>query len=550
MQLVISYQKTNTIIDLKINIMKNTIQILILLISITISAQDIAWEKTFGGKHADYLYDAMPTFDYGFIMVGGTLSNASGDVEKNNGDYDYLITKISEHGDLEWVTTLGGEKQDIIKSITNTYDGGYLLAGISNSAVSNDKTSAHIGMQDIWLVKITITGAIAWQKTIGGLANENINSVIRTKDGNFIIAGTSASDGTYYDDDTLIQDESTVLKEDKNYGNLDYWVLKVDKEGALLWQKTYGGKYRDVLQKVIELPTGNLLLAGTSNSPMSGNKRSHTMGLNDWWVLQLDKEGSVIWQQSYGTDGDDQLTSCLLTKDQNILLGGSQRTFDRKGADASDFALIKIDSLGTIVWENTYDEGKNDILTDVVQNNDGTLLLSGYTASTNKHKNLKQIKPSAGSEDFFVLKLQADGEEDWRKSIGTAKKEVLKKTIETRDGGYVLMGSRIPFNNTGNNDANFYMVKLLDQDKPKPKKLPLEAIPNPTRAYTQIVLGADYETGTVLVSDCGGRVLQQFAINGKRMIPINLEKYADGIYIISVETNIDSYSAKVIKTKM
>lgn len=529
--------------------MKNLIISTILLFTILVSAQKTQWQKNFGGSHADYLYDAMPTLDYGFIMVGGTLSNNTGDVGKSKGDYDFFITKVSEYGNLEWTATLGGDKQDVIKCITNTYDGGFLVAGISNSGVSDEKSCQHIGMQDIWLVKITIEGTIAWQKTLGGLANENVNDVIKTKDGNFIIAGTSASDGSDYDD-ALLEDKNLLLKKGTNRGNLDYWLVKVNQKGELLWEKSYGGKYADVLQKVVELPSGNLLVAGTSNSPMGEDKNTKNLGLNDWWILQLDKNGNELWQKSFGAEGDDQLTSCLLTNDKNILLGGNKRSFDREGKGNSDFALVKIDSLGTTLWEETYNEGKNDFLTDIVQNKDSTFLVSGYTASRSKPKlGLKKVAPTAGTEDFFVLKLQANGEEDWRKSIGTDKKEVLKKTIETRDGGYVLMGSSIPFNNLGNNDANFYIVKLLDKDKPKPKKLPLEAIPNPTRAYTQIVLGNDYTTGTVLVSDYAGRILQRFTINGKRIIPINLENYADGTYIISVETDIDSNSAKVIKIK-
>ncbi len=529
--------------------MKN-LKFLILLISITINAQQIQWQKTFGGTHADYLYDAMPTLDYGFIMVGGSLSSNSGDVGKSEGDYDYFITKVSEYGNLEWTTTLGGEKSDVIKSITNTFDGGYLVAGTSNSGKLNNKTAINIGMQDIWLVKVSIEGAIEWQKTLGGLANEDVLDVVKTKEGGFLIAGTSASDGDYYEK-ALVDNKELLLKKGVNQGNLDYWLVKIDQNGKEVWQKSFGSKYKDVLKKVVELPSGEIVLAGSSNSPMGASKNTVNRGLADWWVLKLDTKGNSLWQKVFGEDGDDQLYSLLLTKDDNLLIGGNFRTYAKDGSGDSDFVLKKIDFEGNILWENTYSEGDNDVLTDIVQNKDGSLLLSGYCSGKEdgrpKTKDRRQAIPKKGTEDFLVLKIGADGEEQWRKNIGTDKKEVLKKSIETRDGGYVLMGTSMPVKARGKNNANFYIVKLLDNDKEKPKKLPLEAIPNPTNDYTQIIIGEDYKYGVVQVSDYAGKILQKFKIDGKRIVPVRLGGYPDGAYIISVATDVEMNSAKVIK---
>jgi len=351
----------------------------------TIQSQEIVWQKTFGGAHAEYLYDAVPTLDYGFIMVGGTLSKNTGDVTVSEGDFDYFVTKISENGKLEWTKTLGGEKTDILKSITQTYEGGYLLAGISNSKKKNNKTTEQIGQQDIWLVKIDLKGNIAWQKTLGGIANETVNEVLKIKDG-YLIAGTTASED-YYEDKKLKENKDLILKQGTNNGNLDYWLVKIDLQGKEQWQRTIGGKYKDELKKVIELPNGEIVIAGTSNSPLGNGKRTVNNGLTDWWVLKLNKEGQTLWEKSFGDDGNDQLTSMLLAKDGQILLGGTTAT-----TTTTDFKLIKIDTDGQQQWDNVYTEGAKDHLTNMVQNIDGTILLSGYTAREKNNKNKSSKK--------------------------------------------------------------------------------------------------------------------------------------------------------------
>jgi hypothetical protein len=531
----------------KIQLIKTVLMLTVLFGALHLKAQDIQWQKKLGGIHADYLFDAMPTLDYGFIMVGGSLSNNTGDVSENSGDFDYFITKLSEYGNLEWTTTLGGTKMDMLKSITNSYDGGYLVAGISNSEVSNSKTTKLIGQQDIWLIKISIEGQIEWQKSLGGLANEDVSEVIKTKDGGFLIAGSSAS-GTYISDNTILETPNRVFKQDRNKGNLDYWLIKLDVKGDQQWQKTFGGKYKDVLNNVLELPNGDIVIAGSSNSPLGLDKKTTNKGLTDWWVLKLNNKGDTLWQKSFGDDGDDQLHAMLFTKDEHLILGGHFRARSDEGLGNSDFVIIKLDLEGEQVWKNTFSEGTNDILTDIVQNVDGTLLVSGYTASERNSKPQKpNAKPESGTEDFMVLKINSDGEDLWRKNIGTDKKEVLHKSIKTRDGGYVLMGSSMPFKAAKTNDANFWIVKLLDKDKPQVEKLPIEAVPNPTRDYTQVIIGEDYEQATVMVSDMAGRILQNFKVSKKRIIPVNLESYPDGVYIVNVRIKDQSKSVKIAK---
>jgi len=522
--------------------------ILSILFGQFLSAQDIQWQKKSGGQHADYLFDAIPTLDYGFLMVGGSLSDNTGDVKSNSGDFDYFISKINEKGELEWTRMLGGDKTDILKSITNTYDGGYIIAGISDSGKSAEKSVQNIGQKDIWLLKIDINGGLEWQKSLGGFGNEDIADVLKTKDGGYLLAASSASE-----DCTSKTQPNTnpnlILKATSNRGNSDYWLVKLNMNGNLEWQKTFGGKYKDELKQVLELEDGSIIIGGSSNSPESHDKKIKNKGLNDWWVLKLNKNGELLWQKSFGDEGDDHLSVMIRAKDGNVLLGGNYRDKGKNGT--SDFVLIKTDVNGNMIWKNTYDNGANDFLTDVLQNEDGSLILSGYTEAKKtgfaKKMKLPSLGHRKGTEDFMLIKINAKGEEKWRKSVGTNKKEVLKKCIETRDGGYVLMGSSMPSKVSGKNNADFLIVKLKDKDKPLHEKLPLEAVPNPVQRYTQVIIGRDYKQGILSVVDMSGKTLWQTKIDGKRIVPVNLQNYPAGVYIININVDDLSNSVKVLK---
>ncbi len=198
---------------------KTTLKLLLLTVSLsTISSysQDILWEKSSGGKHADYLMDAKATSDYGFILAGSSLSPKSGNkTEGNNGDLDYWIWKMDEKGDLDWQKNFGGSGSDFLQSIDLTVDGGFILAGASNSGKSFDKLDDAIGQNDFWIIKLNAKGLQEWQKTIGGYGQEKLHSIEQTRDGGYILGGTSSSG-------------KTGDKTEESFGNEDCWVYRCE----------------------------------------------------------------------------------------------------------------------------------------------------------------------------------------------------------------------------------------------------------------------------------------------------------------------------------
>ncbi|QBZ98879.1 T9SS type A sorting domain-containing protein [Flavobacterium sangjuense] len=537
---------------------------------LSVSAQDILWEKSYGGKHADYLFDVIPTPDYGFILAGSSLSKKTGNkTEDNRGDLDYWVWKMDEKGELDWQKSLGGSGQDMLQCILLTNDGGFLLAGSSESGEELDKKAKARGESDFWIIKLNAKGGEEWQKTIGGLRQDEINGVVRTKDGGFVLAGSSNS-------------QASGEKITTNYGGMDYWVIKIDSKGAIVWQNTFGGIYNDQLRSIITTKDGGYLLGGSSNSPDGGTKTQKNIGQSDYWIIKIDEKGQEQWQKTIGGKGDDKLAIACETNDGNFILGGnsnSESGGDKRSSNESgtDFWVLKIEKdTKEILWQETYNVAKADILTSLVENNDKTILLGGYAQGEMEKKKapIKQAKAikgkssvinedpkmKKGTDDYVAIKISEKGEELWRKDVGSDGQDILIKAIETRDGGYLMAGTSKAIltsdggikatgnKSSGNGSNDFWVVKLKDKDKPKEAKKPVEAIPNPAMDYTNVIVGYDFTKGTATLVDMAGRVLQQFAIT-ERTIPIELHGLPEGIYVVNIKTDKGNDGVKVIKQR-
>ena len=346
---------------------------------------------------------------------------------------------------------------------------------------------------------------------------------------------------------------------------MDYWIVKLDKSGDLEWQKTYGGEYADELRSMEQTSDQGYILAGYSNSPVSGEKTESSQGMGDYWILKIDDKGGIQWQKTYGADGDDQLYVIHQTSDQGYIIGGNSNSTNALTplggivSNGTDFWLLKIDSEGEVIWSKTYDFGKVDILTSLVENADKTFLIGGHAKTEIKSSLLNTVAQKAGAgkeqdgiNDYIALKIKDDGEEFWNKTIGSNGEDILRKVVETRDGGYLMTGtsnsssSKDKNSNIGSND--FWVVKLKDKAKVEKVKASIEAIPNPASIYTNVIIGYDFNEGTASVVDILGRTLQSFAISS-RTVPIELSRYAEGVYIIIINTDVRTESIKVIKRK-
>jgi hypothetical protein len=242
------------------------------------SSPAIAWQKCFGGSKDDEAKSIQQTSDGGFIVAGKTWSN-DGDVTGNHGDgdvwevffqADFWVVKLSATGEIQWQKCLGGSDYDWVNSIQQTSDGGFIIAGETYSN-DGDVTENH-GYRDFWIVKLSATGEIQWQKSLGGSWEDEAKSIQQTSDGGFIVAGyTALNDGDVTG----------------NHGGKDFWVVKLSAEGEIQWQKCLGGSKDDEAESIQQTNDGGFIVAGYTASKDGDITGNH--GGKDFWVVKLSK---------------------------------------------------------------------------------------------------------------------------------------------------------------------------------------------------------------------------------------------------------------------
>lgn len=496
-------------------------------------SQEVLWEKTSGGIYSDYLFDMSATLDNGFLLAGSSLSTkVANKNDFNEGNLDYFLWKMDSDGEHEWHVSFGGDGIDILKSITKTTDMGYLLGGYSTSGKSGVKTSENYGKNDLWLVKINAKGDLEWEKSYGGSGEDQLVKVLQLTNGEFLIVAVSNS-------------EANEFKKSNSFGGLDYWVLKLDQTGKVIWENTYGGIYNDEPTTVLPTEEG-FIIGGISNSPQSGNKTKDCMGGFDFWIIKLDNNGNLQNQFVFGGSSDEYLNDIIyLRETKNYILSGTTYSNSLDGSltvqskKGNDFLIIKTDLDFISTDQFVYDFGNSEYLTSTSLVNEKTLLLTGYTQDIKNNK-----------KNFLAFKIDIDGEITWEKEISTSGDDVLRKSIVTKDGGIVLAGhssgKNIEYKKTSYGRDDYWVVKLQSKENIKPKKIQLEAYPNPTEGWSEIVINHEYQSGDVNIFDLHGRLLHTEPLQYD-MVAINLSHYPTGVYIVNIKTDVFNGSVKVIK---
>lgn len=501
---------------------------------------------------------------------------------------------------IEWQNTIGGGGYDALLCVKQTDDGGYILGGSSDSNWSGDKTENCYGNYDYWVVKLGIVGNIEWQKTIGGNDIDFLTSIQQTTDGGYILGGWSKSNisglktenslGFYdywvvklnaagdimwqntiggNDDDRLnalqqTTDGGYILggnsysnisgdKTENSNGYADYWVVKLDAIGAIQWQNTIGGNSVDPLFAIQQTFDKGYVLGGYSYSNISGDKTENSLGLSDYWVVKLNSTGTIQWQNTIGGNGHDKLWALKQTLDGGYILGGSSssnisgdKAEDNLGEE--DYWVMKLDSLGTIQWQNTIGGDGLEEPLSLQQTTDGGYIIGGHSWS-----NISDDKTenAMGTDDIWVMKLDVTGSIIWQNTIGGNDGDGLGALQQTTDGGYILGGgsfSNISGDKTENSNGkhDYWIIKLA------PETVPTEELPMalsgltiyPNPATDVLFVQTDKET-TLQLQNAFGQILSSQTIQGEAQI--DLARYPDGIYfLVEMETGIGH---KIIKNK-
>ncbi|MDR2121531.1 MAG: T9SS type A sorting domain-containing protein [Flavobacteriaceae bacterium] len=490
-------------------------------------SQDIQWQRSLGGLQGDYLFDALPTPDYGFILAGSSVSEESGNkISGSSGNPDYFLWKMDEQGHEEWQKSFGGDGLDFLYSINLTTDGGYILGGSSSSGISGIKKDSCRGQDDYWILKLNAAGNPEWQKTFGGVGSDKLLSIQQTSDFGYIVGGSS--------DSPQSEDKTQDTK-----GSLDFWILKLDKNGNILWQTSLGGEYYDLLRSIKQTQDGGYILAGYSNSLKTGDKSEDNIGEGDYWLVKLSKDGNLLWDKTLGGNKDDELTDMILAKDGGYLLVGSSNSDEggiktKPNGEGSDIWIIKTDEYGNIDWQQTVDVDQVDTAAKVIQNKrDSNYLIAGSTLTINEQ--------GESLSDYIAIRLDEKGNLLWKKKIGGDRRDLLQSAAETREGNLILAGT----SNSGrkadktvetHGQTDFWVVKISGDERPdyQEERKWVEVYPNPTERFVNVIIQEELRgQEQIQVYDLSGKLLQQNPVK-YRTTPIDLTGYAPGVYVFSI----------------
>jgi hypothetical protein len=349
-------------------------------------AGQIQWQRALGGTSYDVAYAVRQTQDGGYIVAGKTLSN-DGDVSGNHGDYDFWVIKLNNNGTLEWQKTLGGTGEDVAKSVQQTLDGGYVLAGWS---YSNDGDAVGNTGFHFWVVKLNNFGILEWQNSFGGSSGEMAHSIVQTSDGGYILTGE-----TYSNDGDV----------SGSHGDSEFWVVKLTNLGEIVWQKTLGGCCIEQAFSIVQTNDGGYIVAGTTGSHNSGQV-SGGYGFFDCWVVKLNSFGIIQWQKALGGNAEDYGRCIQQTNDDGYIVLGSTYSTDgdvTENDGGVDFWVVKLDGSGQILWEKTLGGSDTEIGSTIQQTSDGGYILAGYT-----HSSDGDVMGFHGSRDGWIVKLSPE----------------------------------------------------------------------------------------------------------------------------------------------
>ncbi|MGD2245199.1 MAG: hypothetical protein PVI11_01500 [Candidatus Aminicenantes bacterium] len=373
-----------------------SILILIIAVPQSLHAQ---WAKLYGGSNDDWANSVQQTSDGGYIAAGYTESFG----EELS---DIWVVKLSFAGDTEWQRTYGGLQNEEAYSIQETSDGGYIVAGYTDSF--------GLGNTDIWVLKLTPEGDIEWQRTFGGSGDDWANSIQQTSDGGYIIGGSSDSFGN---------------------GEVGFLVIKVSSKGNVEWQDIYSPFVNGYLRSIRETSDGGYIIAGHI-SPSLNNSF-------DLLIFKLDSMGLIEWQRYFGGSQNDWANGIQETDDGGFFVAGYTESF---GAGNLDFWVLKLTSIGRIDWEKAYGGSGDDWANSAQQTSDGGFIVAGASDSF-----------GAGFSDFWLLKLSSSGNIEWQKPYGDTGDEAAFSIAQTDDGGYVVAGNT---DSTSAGDLDIMVLKI------------------------------------------------------------------------------------------
>ncbi len=354
-------------------------------------ASSMMWSQIYGGQREEVAYSLVEAPDGGFVMAGYTSSYGAG-------NFDFWLVKTNEFGKTEWNKTYGGTQLDIAYSLVATSDGGYALAGTTESFDSG-------GEGDFWLVKTDEYGNMEWSQAYGGPNSERAYSLIETADGGYTLAGGKR------------------LFDNRNRLTNDIWLVKTDNKGNMEWNQTFATPRFEEAYSVVQTSDGGYALAGGAllvkidaygniewNTTISGmqayslvetsNGGYAIAGSNPlWggmWLVETNSTGGVEWFKTYP---GGNFYSLVETLDDGFAIVG----YVEPHREGGDFLLVKTDKFGVEEWNQTYGGIEHERAYALVETSEGGYAIAGYISYSS-------FDPDAGWFEIFLTKTDEYGD--------------------------------------------------------------------------------------------------------------------------------------------
>jgi len=347
---------------------------------------DTLWTRTYGGSGQEGAYSLDQTADGGYIIAGCTNSFGAG-------GKDLYLIKTDNLGDTLWTRTFGGTGEDEARSVQQTSDGGYIVAGYICTLGSQP---------DFYIVKTNSLGNSQWTRRFGGPESERAYSVQQTFDGGYIIAGIWGT---------------------------GWWarsyLIKTNSSGDTLWTRMYAGFSDEPSISVQETSDFGYIIAGST--------QTFGAGYEDFYLVKTNYIGNVLWTRTYGGPHDDEAFSVQQTSDNGYIIAGSTSSY---GAGNNDFYLVKTNSLGDPVWTRTFGGADDDRGYSVQQTSDGGFIVAGYTTYFS-----------------YLVKTDLMGDTLWTRTLGGDYTRAYS-IQQISDGGYIVAGGQ---------SEDLYVVRLASE---------------------------------------------------------------------------------------
>jgi len=500
-----------------------------LILTINLCSQpEIVWQKCFGGTSGEQFSEIKLTNNNEIIFTGST-SSEDGDVYGNHGESDYWIGMIDENGSLLWQKCLGGSKWDYGNSLDYCSDDSFIVAGQTDS--NDGDITSFIGYIDYWVVKTDQSGNIEWEKCYGGSLADRAFAVKQTIDNGFIIAGFTNSNDVHVSG---------------NHGEEDSWVVKTDSLGNIEWQKCLGGSDQDWANDISITNNGYYVLnySESNDGDVNGNHGGH-----DFWIVKLDLAGNIIWQKSLGGSALDQGNSIITTNDGGCVAIG--RTYSNDGdvsnnTGESDYWIIKLDSLANLEWEKCFGYDLNNSIDhghDIQQTTDEGFIITGYST----------VNTCFYSWDFWIIKLNSYGELEWEKCTGGTSQDFAYSITQDNYGNIYIGGNTRSNDGdvSGNHGwVDSWLIKLddfTDIEKIDSLQSSSSPFPNPSSKTITIILNHNsFEEQVIFIYDFTGAIVESLKFFSCDRIRVDVSSYRKGLYFYKSQTDT-SISGRFIK---